>query len=277
MTLQVKTFGSMSEAASALASDRTARFFSGGTLLMRAVNEGDTTIGALVRATDPSYRQVRNEGARITIGAGVRMAEILANRDLAFLHPVARVIGGPAVRAMATVGGNLFAPAPYGDFTAALLALEAMVLLQGAYGGVQETPLEQFLTGRDRAGSGGLVVAVSVPRPSGPEAFRFRKVARVRPKGVSVLSIAAHLPLAGGRVAGARVAYGAMAPTPIRARAVERALEGRSLDAAGIAPALAIAAEGTSPATDALASAWYRQEVLPIHLRRLLLGEEARP
>jgi CO/xanthine dehydrogenase FAD-binding subunit len=95
----------------------------------------------------------------------------------------------------------------------------------------------------------------------------------VRPKGVSVISIAAHLPLAGGRIAGARIAYGAMAPTPIRARAVERMLEGRSLDAAGIAPALAAAAEGTSPATDALASAWYRREVAAIHLRRLLLGE----
>ena len=49
--------------------------------------------------------------------------------------------------------------------------------------------------------------------------------------------------------------------------------KGRSLDAAGIAPALAAAAEGTSPATDALASAWYRREVVAIHLRRLLLGE----
>jgi CO/xanthine dehydrogenase FAD-binding subunit len=66
-----------------------------------------------------------------------------------------------------------------------------------------------------------------------------------------------------------------MAPTPIRARAVERALEGRSLDAAGIAPALAVAAEGTSPAADALASAWYRREVVGVHLRRLLLGEGA--
>ena len=117
------------------------------------------------------------------------------------------------------------------------------------------------------------MTAVSVPRPASPDAFRFRKVARVKPKGVSVLSIAAHLPVTGGRIAGARVAYGAMAPTPIRARAVERALEGRSLDAAGIAPALAAAAEGTSPATDALASAWYRREVVAIHLRRLLLGE----
>jgi CO/xanthine dehydrogenase FAD-binding subunit len=273
MTVEVKTFGSLSEAAAALASDRAARFFSGGTLLMRAINEGDTRIATLVRATDPAYCQIRNEGARITIGAGVRMVDILASRDLAFLHPVARVIGGPAVRAMATVGGNLFAPSPYGDLAAALLALNATVRLQGAYGGPQETPLEQFLSGRDRAGGGSLVMALCVPRPASPEAFRFRKAARVRPKGVAVVSIAAYLPLAGGRIAGARIAYGAMAPTPIRARAVERALEGRSLDAAGIAPALAAASEGTSPATDALASAWYRREVAAIHLRRLLLGE----
>jgi xanthine dehydrogenase small subunit len=273
MTVQVKTFASISEAAAAMALDRGARFFSGGTLLMRAINEGDTTIGTLVRTIEPTYCQIRNDGARITIGGGVRMVDILASRDLACLHPVARVVGGPAVRAMATVGGNLFAPTPYGDLAAALLALDATVRLQGAYGGPQETPLEQFLSGRDRAGSGSLVMAVSVPRLASPDAFRFRKAARVRPKGVSIVSIAAHLPVAGGRIAGARITYGAMAPTPIRARAVERALEGRSLDAAGIAQALAVAAEGTSPASDALASAWYRREVVAIHLRRLLLGE----
>ncbi|HXL63976.1 MAG TPA: xanthine dehydrogenase family protein subunit M, partial [Xanthobacteraceae bacterium] len=55
----------------------------------------------------------------------------------------------------------------------------------------------------------------------------------------------------------------------------ERALEGRSLDAAGIAPALAVAADGTSPADDAIASAWWRREILPVHLRRLLLGAAA--
>ena len=101
------------------------------------------------------------------------------------------------------------------------------------------------------------------------------KVTRVHPKGISVLSIAAQLPLASGRVTGARIAYGAMGPTPLRAKAAERALEGRSLDAAGIAPALAVAADGTSPADDAIASAWWRREILPVHLRRLLLGASA--
>jgi xanthine dehydrogenase small subunit len=88
-----------------------------------------------------------------------------------------------------------------------------------------------------------------------------------------VLSIAALLPVAGGRISGARVAYGAMAPTPVRAKGVERALEGRSLDEAGISAAIAACAEGTAPADDAIASAWYRREVLPIHLKRLLLGQ----
>ena len=155
------------------------------------------------------------------------MAQILRHGELAFLHPAARTVGGPAIRSMATVGGNLFAPTPYGDFTTALLALDATVSMQGGYGG-RDTPLEEFLAARER-GTRGLVAAVSLARPAGPDVFRFRKVARVKPKGIAVLTIAAVLPIAGGRVAGARVAYGAMGPTPLRARAVERALEGRTL------------------------------------------------
>ena len=90
-----------------------------------------------------------------------------------------------------------------------------------------------------------------------------------------MISIAAHVPNVGGRVSGARIAYGAMAPTAIRAKAAERALEGRTLDASGIAAAVAAAAEGTSPANNSLASSWYRREVVGVHLRRLLLGQDA--
>jgi CO/xanthine dehydrogenase FAD-binding subunit len=271
MPIMVKAFSTLAEAAAALASDRAARFLAGGTLVMRAINEGDTSFSTIVRATDRSVADIQPAGARITIGAGASMAQVVANRELAFLHPVARAVGGPAIRNMATVGGNLFAPSPYGDFTAALLALDATVAIQGNYSG-REIPLEEFLAGRER--SNGLVASVTFNRPANAEAFRFRKVARVKPKGISVLSIAVHLPMNGGRIAGARVAYGAMAPTPIRAKAVERALEGRSLDEAAISAAIAVAADGTSPATDALASAWYRREMAAVHLKRLLGGTE---
>jgi CO/xanthine dehydrogenase FAD-binding subunit len=57
------------------------------------------------------------------------------------------------------------------------------------------------------------------------DAFRRRKASRVKPKGAAVVSIAAHLPNLGGRVSNARVAYGAMAPTAVRAKGVERALQ----------------------------------------------------
>ena len=268
MPVAVKTIATLGEAATALSLERDARFIAGGTLVMRAVNEGDSTFATIVRATDRALALIRSAGGRVEIGAAVSMAQILADRSLAFLHPAARAIGGPAIRSMATVGGNLFAPVPYGDLATALLALDAMVLLESGHGR-RETPLEEFLAARER-GLRELVAGVSLVSP-GPDTFRFRKVSRVRPKGIAVLTMAARLPLAGGRVAGARVAYGAMGPLPMRARAVERALEGRPLGAAEIAAAMAVATDGTAPSSDAIASDWYRREVLPVHLRRLLL------
>ncbi len=268
MTVTVKTFARLADAAGALAQERGARFLAGGTLVMRALNEADPAIETIVRSTDPSFLHIGVSSGRVELGAGVTMAAILAERELAFLHPVARAVGGPAVREAATIGGNLFAPSPYGDFAAALLALDATVTLAGGFG-QREAPLDDFLDRRDRGN--GLVSSVAFKRPAA-DSFRFVKITRVHPKGIAVLSISAQLPFASGRVTGARIAYGAMGPSPLRAKAAERALEGRALDAAGIAPALAVAADGTSPSDDAIASAWWRREILPIHLRRLLLG-----
>lgn len=260
MTIQVETYATLADAARAMGAD--AAYLGGGTLVMRDVNAG-LAPARIVRVTDPSLQQIRAQGDGVTIGAGVTMAAVLASRDLDWLHPVARSVGGPQVRNMATVGGNLFAAHPYGDFTAALLALGARIVAvgQGA------RPLEDLL--RDR-GRSALIAAIEVPRPRSPADFAFTKVSRIKPKGVSVLSIAVNLPQEGGRIRGARVAFGAMGPMPLRALAVERVLEGQALDAATIARAAQVASEGLDPPTDAIASAWYRREVAGVHLRRLL-------
>ena len=272
MPVTVRTYASAGEAAAALSSDRGARYLGGGTLVMRALNEGDISISTVVRANDGALQRIDAAGPRVTIGAGVTFARILAERDLGFLHAPARSIGGPAVRNMGTVGGNLFAPSPYGDFTVAMLALDATVAVQGGIS-ARDMPIEELLQSRDRQ-SGTLVLSVSCQRPASMDAFRYRKVARIKPKGGSVITLAAHLPMSGGRIAGARIALGSMAPTPIRARAAERALEGRALDAASINATAAAAADGTSPSDNALASAWYRRETVGVHLRRLLSGQE---
>jgi CO/xanthine dehydrogenase FAD-binding subunit len=272
MPVTVRTFASSGEAAAALSSDRGARYLGGGTLVMRALNEGDISISTVVRASDHVLTRIDAAGPRVTIGAGITFARILAERDLAFLHAPARSIGGPAVRNMGTVGGNLFAPLPYGDFTVALLALDAVVSVQGGLGS-RDVPIEEFLQSRERQ-PGTLVLAISCQKPANADAFRYRKIARIKPKGGSVITLAAHLPMSSGRIVGARIGLGSMAPTPIRARAAERALEGRVLEASTISAAAAAVAEGTSPSDNALASAWYRREIVGVHLRRLLSGQE---
>lgn len=264
MALALQTFPTVKDANAALKTAGT-RYLGGGTLVVRAANEGDVSVFGLVRSTDPALTAIAVADGKVRIGASVTMAAIARHPELAILARAARAVGGPAIRNMATIGGNLFAPAPYGDFAVALLALDATIS-----GDDGELPIEIFLAKRD--GSRSIVTSVSFTLPKA-NGFRFLKVSRVKPKGVSVLSIAAVLEhAADGTVSSARIALGCMADRPMRAKAVEKALKGNKLDQNGIAAALAAATEGIAPITDPIASAWYRAEVLPVHLGRLLLA-----
>ncbi|RAZ90760.1 xanthine dehydrogenase family protein subunit M [Mesorhizobium hawassense] len=262
MSLALQTFSSVKDANAALQAAGT-RYLGGGTLVVRAANEGDVSVSSLVRVTDPGLSRIAVSGGKVRLGAAVTMAAIARHPELAALAPAARAVGGPAIRNMATVGGNLFAPAPYGDFAVALLALGATVVTEDS-----EMPIEAFFAARD--GSRAIVTGANVALP-GTDCFRFLKVSRVKPKGVSVLSIAALLQRApDGTVTSTRIAMGCMADRPIRALATEKALLGCKLTPREIAPALAVAGEGIAPITDPIASAWYRAEVLPVYLGRLL-------
>ena len=264
MSVSVETFASLSEAASAIYDG--AQYLGGGTIVVANANYGAQDFSRIVRTTDASLRIVRNDGNEVRIGAGATMTQVMRSKETDFLAPVARSVAGPAVRNMATVGGNLFARPPFGDFGVALLALDARVSMSDG----RLLPVEDFFAERETLK--GLVSAVLVPRP-GPRAFRYRKVTRTKPKGASILSIAVHLPGV-GRVSGARIAFGAMGPAPLRSKGSEAALEGARLDPNGILPALENCLDGLHPQDDALSSAWYRREVAPVHLRRILLGEE---
>ena len=130
--VDVQTFDSLAEAASALSTNRASRFLGGGTLIMRALNEGDQSIASIIRTTDPTFRQIQSRGDRITIGAGVTMSQILASRDLEFLHPVARVVGGadaPGIDVSDGIGTlSMAAPGDYATLRGWLLS-EARRLL----------------------------------------------------------------------------------------------------------------------------------------------------
>lgn len=269
MALEVVSTNTIAEAAQILSANRQAKLFAGGTMLMCAINYADQSLGTLVRCADPALAEIKPEGENIRIGAAVTMAVILQTRELSFLDKAARAVGGPAIRTAATVGGNLFAPPPYGDFATALLALGATV----EFAGGSSVSADDFFGNRDRHAER-LVTAVLVPRINDADALRFHKVTRVQPKGAAVMTIAAYLPRRARQIEGFRIAYGNMGPEPVRAIAAEQALEGARLDESGIAAALAAACQGIEPSTDALASSWYRREVIPIHLKRVLLNRE---
>lgn len=260
MAVTIEKHATVGDAQRALGGD--AVYLGGGTVLMREINAG-LVQGRIIRSTDPVLKQIRQSGDGFEIGAGVTMSALANHAELAFLHPVVRAIGGPQIRNMATIGGNLFAEPPYGDLAAALLALGARLVMAGG----QARPIEEFFRDRKRAG---LITAIQLPRPRDNKSFAFHKVSRVKPKGVSVMSFSALLPRDAGRLRGVRIACIGLGPGPLRAFSAERALEGQVLDAASITRAAQLVTDGSEPPTDALASSWYRREVAGVHLTRLL-------
>jgi CO/xanthine dehydrogenase FAD-binding subunit len=267
MTIALYAAKSPREACAHLAKSAHATAIAGGTLVMNALNNTDIATASLVDLDGLGLRKIKIGGPIVTFGAMTTMADIIAHARLGFLAPVARAIGGPAVRNMATIGGNLHAESPYGDFGVALLALDAKVMVVTARQ-TKTMALEDFYKQRTRLGAHVLTSVTCKIPPRG--SFSFVKAIRRHPVSAAVLSIAAVLPLKNGKLVDPRIAYGAMAATPIRAKAAEAALAGKPLDEATIAKAVAAAGQGTAPETDAYASAWYRREVVPVHLARLL-------
>ena len=151
MPVAVRTFTTPAEAAAALSSDRSARFLAGGTLVMRALNEGDVSIRTIVRLDDRALTQIRASGARVTIGAGVTLAQILRERVLAFLHAPARLIGGPAVRHDGHLAAICLRLRHTGIWPSRCSRSTPQFRFMSGYG-ARDIALEEFLAGRDRDG-----------------------------------------------------------------------------------------------------------------------------
>jgi carbon-monoxide dehydrogenase medium subunit len=111
-------------------------------------------------------------------------------------------------------------------------------------------------------GPGELIAAIWLPRAREGWRQEFRKVAARRAQAISKVSFAAAARVEEGRIADIRIAYGAVAPVPLRCFAAERALRGAKLDALPEIP------DETAPVDDLRSTARYRRIVA----RRLLLA-----
>ncbi|MCY3569539.1 MAG: xanthine dehydrogenase family protein subunit M [Chloroflexi bacterium] len=192
----------------------------------------------------------------LTIGAATPCYQIYGDDAIAERFPIlvdsCSLIGGTAIQGRASLGGNLCNSSPAADGIPSLIVLEGQVEIAGP-NGRRTVPVEDFCTapGRNVLGSGEFAVSLSFPAPAEGSGSRFLRFIPRNEMDIAVTNAATQLRLNGdGSVAWARVAIGAVAPTPLLVSDAADALVGRPLNEDSIAAAAAASRAAANPIDD---------------------------
>jgi carbon-monoxide dehydrogenase medium subunit len=188
------------------------------------------------------------------------------------LAKAASTCGSIQNRNMATVGGNLANASPAADTAAVLLALDAQVMVASSRR-KRKIALAEFYLGPHRTVlDGALLEEVVIPAlPGGGRmGWSFQKLGRTK-TDISLVNVAAGLQAdASGRIKWARLALGAVGPTPLRARNAETLLQGNTLHEDLLTRVREAVMQEVNPISDGRASAEYRREMSGVLARRAL-------
>jgi carbon-monoxide dehydrogenase medium subunit len=264
--------------AALVASGGAARVLAGGTDLLVQMKQSKLRPATLVSLRDVaglSFVHLEDDGA-LTIGAATPLAAVVDSEEVRKGFPAiaeaAACIGSVQVRTRATVGGNLCNAAPSADLAPILIAHGARVVISDGRRR-RSVALEDFFLGPGQTAlaAAELLVEIRVPRAPTGSFATYRRACRSA-MDIAVVGVGALVIFESGatRVREARLVLGAVAPTPIRARAAEAEVAGRELDEPTIARAGALAAEEAQPISDVRASAAYRSALVEVLARRAL-------
>ncbi len=253
-----------------LADTPHAMLLAGGTDVMVGVTQrGDRPPVLVSLAALPELRTFAVTPDALVLGAALSLTEIEAHlhatpdASMPLLRQLLPLFSSRLIRNRATLGGNLMTASPIGDAAPVLLALDASVTLAGAAGS-RVVALRDFFTGyrATAAAPGELLIDVRVPRDQ-PAVQRFYKVSKRVLDDISTVAAAFAIDVAAdGRVARARIAYGGIAATPIRATALEQALTGQPWTPETAAALRSVADGVGTPMTDLRGSAGYRRAMI---------------
>jgi CO/xanthine dehydrogenase FAD-binding subunit len=253
-----------------------ARVIAGGTDLILRMRDRVHSPKLLVDLRRLSLDHISINADGLRLGTSVTMEQILTDAGIAELYPAlaesCRPFAGPPIRNRATVGGNIVNASPAADLAPALMAYEASVVLAST-GGERVLPLQDFFTGPGHTvmTAEEILTEVRIPWMPDATAARFIKLGQRRSMAISIVNLAARLTLAGDRkIAAARIALGAVAPTPVRALAAETVLIGKELSADLLGQAARQASQEISPISDVRASSDYRRRMTGVLVRRAL-------
>ena len=241
--------------------------YSGGTDLLVQLRAKELSAKYLIDIKQiPELNVISETDTHITIGAAVCFTEIAGNEQVAkwasALQEAALTVGSVQIRNKATLGGNIQTASPAGDGLVAALGLDGEVSLLSATG-QRRLPLAEFIVGpRETALKPGEVMTeIRIPKHDWC-CQRFFKVGRRNALAISVVNgLVALKTNAEGIVEEARVALGAVAPTPVRICEAERVLIGQMPDMERIKQVKEIVKDCIHPISDIRASAAYRRYI----------------
>ncbi|MCJ8499182.1 FAD binding domain-containing protein [Desulfatitalea alkaliphila] len=253
-----------------------ARLMAGGTDLLVRLRQGPADRRPLICLERMArLNGITTENNTVIIGAATPLSAIIADplvqRHCPLLARAAATVGGPAIRNMATLGGNICTASPAGDTLPPLYLLDARLDLAAAHA-TRQVPIAAFITGPGRTDlrSGELLTAIRIPMAERFGLQHFEKVGRRNALAIAVASLAALIRLTpGGRVAEARLAWGSVGPCVVRCSEAEARLTGRRLTSETLRAAGAAARAAVTPIDDIRATTAYRRDLvanLPLRL-----------
>lgn len=279
------TAETVEEALSLLASyNGDARIIAGGTDLLIDLQynrTSDHSVGALVDVTGiGEMTRIDQDGNTCLIGGAVTHTTIVRSALLearaTCLVESCGVVGGPQVRNVGTLGGNVAHALPAGDGTTSLVALNAEAQVAWADGRREWLPIASLFKGPGKSvidSTRDVLVAFRFNLCRDGEATAFKRI--MRPQGVAlpVLGCAVWLQLDSARqqITDARICIGPVGSVPQRAVDVEAVLRGQPIDQATITTAVRTARETLHPRTSKYrATGEYREHMIETLLRQAL-------
>lgn len=268
------------EAVAALARDGgEARVFAGGTDLIIQVRERRRDVGVMVdlkRIPELVGLSFGADGS-LRIGAATPCAQIYGDAAVRTAFPAiidsASVIGGIQNQFRASLGGNLCNSSPAADSIPTLIALGAQCDIAGP-GGRRTIAVDQFCTGpgQNSLQPGEILVALRLPAPVAKSGAAFERFIPRNEMDIAVVNAAASVTLSsdGARFESARIAIGAVAPTPLLVQAAGDALVGQPVSPQVIELAAEAARSAAKPITDMRGSAEQRRHLVGVLVRRVV-------
>lgn len=216
----------------------------------------------------PELGRITQYPGGVELGSAVTAAQVQDSELVAARWPVLpdhlEQFGSPAVRASATLGGNLVHASPTADLALPLLAMGASVVVSGA-DGRRELPLENFFLAYRKVDlrRGEVLISVRIPDPPPGSRLHVEKVAKRRFDDTTSASLAVRLDAnPAGILVDLRIAAGGVAPVPLLLTRTAHALRGTRPGAATIRRAIAVLAAEIVPIDDVRGSAAYKRALL---------------